>query len=630
MKAFNLLYASLSLKRVPNRSVSTAIVLGIAAISFSGQTRTLPLKNSVVGSTSLGSVVGTVDDNEELQVAVVLNINETALQKFVDQVSNPSSPMYRQFLTPAQVGAQFGASPADVAATVAFLKENGLTVTSVAPQNNVIIVKGTAGQISRTFQTSLVNVQRTEDGTMFHTNTKPVLLPAALSSKVQTVYGLDTSRRMKKRATTTQLYPTLYRPAYNGAKAYTGGYYGKGVNVAVANWDGFRLNNLPYVYGTWGLPVPTGGVGANVTVKVVKGGTGYGSGTPGGEGDLDQQNVLASAPLCNLYVYDDNTSDSGAPLTTYTQIATDNLADIVTESYGWESYSYTYNRSTKKGTAAYYGAASTADHNEHLILSAQGITYMAATGDSGTASLNHVTTGTKSVNAYDYPDMDPEVLQVGGTEVTVDSTTGARVSEVPWGLSAGTGGTGGFDFYDSPANGFAFNVAPSYQKSYIPTFTSKYNYRLFPDISSHAGGQDGLGSSTTSAGWAYVIFFNEGNKTYPLGSAIVIDGTSCASPAVAGSLAVVEQRLFLNTTPNAGRTNVRLGRIQDLLYKLASTPTSYASVFYDITTGTNVGTIPGFTPAVVTTPGVGWDFSTGWGSVNFEGLYQSFFTGKKP
>jgi subtilase family serine protease len=565
----------------------------------------------------MGASLGPVDDAEKIQFAVCLNLDVAGLQTFVNQVSNPNSPSYRHFLSPAQVAQRFGASPADVQATVSFLEASGFKVTSVGKSNYAIFAEGTAAQVQKAFQTNLVRIQRVDDGTIFRTNTTAVHMPAPLASKISTVYGLDTSRKMIRRANTTTLNPTLYRPAYNAAGFYTAGYYGQGRNIAVANWDGFRLNNLTKFYPAYSLPTPSGGIESNVTVKVVGGGTGYGSGTPAGEGDLDIQNVLQSAPLCNLYVYDDNTSDSAAPLSTYDKIASDNIADIVTESYGWGSYYYSYNRSTRKGTQTYYGSACTADHNEHLILSAQGITYMAATGDSGTNNFNHVTSGTTSAYAYCYPDMDPEVLMVGGSEVTVNSSTGARVSEVPWGLSAGTGGTGGFDYYDSPANGFAFNVAPSYQTTYISSFTSKYNYRLVPDVVSQAGGQNGLGGS--SSGWAYTIYFNEGNSSYPLGTKISIDGTSCASPAFAGSLGVVEQELFASVTPNSTRSNVRLGRLQDFLYKNGGN----SSVFYDITSGSTVGNIPGFSPTVAASPAAGWDLATGWGSVNFAGLYSA-------
>ena len=607
--------------RNSRRFYTASAVFGLAALSIADSSQLVPIPGSVLGTSSIGTKLGPVNDGDLIQFAVCLKIDVAGLQSFVDQVSNPASPSYRRFLSPEEVGAQFGASPADVKATVDFLRSKGLSVTRVGKTNFAIFVQGTAANVQKALGTNLAYIQRDEDGSVFRTNTTPVNFPASLVGKVSSVYGMDTSRRMIRRTNTTLLNPTLYRTAYNVSAAYGGGYQGQGRNLAIANWDGFRLNNLPYFYSAYGLPAPSGGVGSNVNVEVVGGGTGYGSGTPQGEGDLDIQNTLMSAPLCNLRVYDDNTSDGAAPLSTYDKIGSDNFADVVTESYGWASYYYSYNRSTRKGVQTYYGAACTADHTEHLTLSAQGITYMAATGDSGTGEFTHVTTGSSASYSYCYPDMDPEVLMVGGSVITVNSSTGARVSEVPWGLSGGVGGTGGFDVYDSPAHGFAFNVAPSYQTAHISSFTSAHNYRLTPDVVSQAGGQNGLGGS--SSGWAYNIYYNQGNSSYPLGTQVSIDGTSCASPAICGSLGVVLQQLYGATTPNSSRSNVRLGRIQDFLYSKGGT----ASIFNDITTGSSVGNIPGVSPTLAAVPAVGWDYATGWGSINFAGLYSALLAG---
>jgi subtilase family serine protease len=421
-------------------------------------------------------------------------------------------------------------------------------------------------------------------------------MPSSIAGKVLSIDGIDTSIRRLKRANTTQLNPTLFRTCYNASTGYSAGYYGQGVNIAIANWDGYRLDNIPYWTSAYGLPVPAAGSGSNITVEKVGTGTTYGSGTPEGEGDLDLQAVLVSAPLANVYDYDDSTNDTAAPITTLSRIESDNIADIVTESYGWETSS----------SNTYYGSTWTSAHNIHLSMSAQGITYMAATGDTGTA--NFPSRGAR----YGYPDIDPEVLNVGGSIATVNSSTGAKVSEASWGASGGYGGTGGFDPYDTSAHGFAFNVAPSYQTTYLPTQTKTYNYRLLPDLVSSAGGQNGLGSNSGS-GWAFAIYYNNG-KSYPLGTSIEIDGTSIASPATAGSIGAIESQIFAGVTPNSGRSNVRFGRIQSYLYSIGSN----SSVFYDITTGSSIGNLPGTSTAAK--PAVGWDYATGWGSLNYGGF----------
>jgi subtilase family serine protease len=582
----------------------TSLVLMVApSTAFGSETQLAAVPNSVRHPEAATAVKAAAAANEPVHFAISLQPRDpVGLQQFVDQVSDPHSPLYRHFLTPEQVGAKYGPAQSDVDAAVTFLTSHGFKVTDVAKNGFVIVADGTAAQIGETFKTSLAYVNRKEEnGTLssYRTNLTPMQMPASLASKVLSIDGVDTSIRMKRRATTTtQLNPTLYRACYSAASTYSSGYYGQGVHIAIANWDGYRLNNIPYWTSTYSLPVPSGGAGSNIVIVEVGTGTTYGAGTPQGEGDLDLQAVLMAAPLATIYDYDDATSDTAAPITTLSKISSDNLADIVSESYGWET----------SDNSTYYGSTWTSAHNIHLSLSAQGITYLAATGDDGTAAFP--SRGAR----YGYPDIDPEVLNVGGSIATVNSSTGARTSETSWGASGGYGGTGGFDPYDTSAHGFAFNVAPSYQTSTISTKTSKYNYRLLPDLVSSAGGKNGLGSNS-GTGWALTIFYNEGTgSSYPPGTQILIDGTSIASPATAGSIGALEGDFFTGVTPNSSRSNVRFGRMQTYLYGIGSN----SSVFYDIVSGTSIGNLPGTTTAA--SPATGWDYATGWGALNFSGL----------
>ena len=115
--------------------------------------------------------------------------------------------------------------------------------------------------------------------------------------------------------------------------------------------------------------------------------------------------VIGMAPLCEFYIYDSNNDLNGC----LAREVSDNLADVISESYGWNLTATTYN----------------AAHNNHLSMTAQGITYMCASGDSGT-----------TLTPYTYPDYDPEVLMVGGSVAVVNGSN-ARTSEVGWSGSGG-------------------------------------------------------------------------------------------------------------------------------------------------------------------------------------------------
>jgi subtilase family serine protease len=567
-----------------------------------------------------------VKSDEDVVVAVSLSPKDLpGLKAYAEAVNDPHSQYYHQFLTPEQIGAKFGPSDADVATTISFLKSHGVQITDVAKNKLVIMAEGTAASVTEAFQTHMAYATR-EDGTKFRTNTSELHMPASLINRVVSVDGIDTSMLHKfaghkftgvKKAqtdlTSSQNFnAAMYRGQYSNS-GYQYGFYGQGVNIAIANWDGYRLANIPYWTSANNLPVPAGGAGSNIhVVKVGTGTTTYGQGSPGGEGDLDLQAVLMAAPLANIYDYDDTTTDTADPLSTYSKISSDNIADVVSESYGWLTSS-----TNRQGTATTYsGALFTSCYNMHLSLTAQGITYLAATGDSGTANFG--APGVKSSKCFGYPDIDPNIMMIGGTVPTVDTVTNQRVGEADWGLatnSGGTaGGTGGFDPYDTPAHGFAFNVAPPYQTTYLPTQTASNNLRLMPDWSSIAAGQNGLGDETApDNGWAMVIFYSSGT-TYPLGSEVFIDGTSIASPATAGSIGEVMSQVYAGVTPNPSRSNVRLGSLQNFLYQHGND----ANLVYDVTAGITVGNLPGTTTP--TPPTIGWDYATGWGAPIFSGF----------
>ena len=67
------------------------------------------------------------------EVHVFLGQDQAGLQALDEQVSDPHSSSYGQFLTPAQVASQFGASADEIADVVSWLKSQGLHVTGQSP-----------------------------------------------------------------------------------------------------------------------------------------------------------------------------------------------------------------------------------------------------------------------------------------------------------------------------------------------------------------------------------------------------------------------------------------------------------------------------------------------------------------
>jgi hypothetical protein len=431
-----------------------------------------------------------------------------------------------------------------------------MKVTLVSPNRMAILADCTVAQAQAAFSVQLKNFQGSDRHGLpitFRANTSPVTVPDTISNVIVNVGGLDDYYRPQPR---TILAPSQARTCYNTAPSYGAGIQGQGRKIGYSNWDNVSLSDANTYVTNFGLPVPAAGIGTNVHVVVV--GAGHNMVTPGGEGNLDLQMELAAAPLADIYIYDNSTNDL---LGVLTREASDNLCQIISESYGWSA------------SIAYFASC----HNQHLAMTAQGMTYVVASGDQGTTDLS----------SDPYPDVDPEVTNVGGTVATTDGS-GLRTSELAWGLSGGGWST----------TAYTYNVLPSWQVGTgVPTGN---NHRLVPDISLHA-------SSSTSTFTSAFYFY--------AGGLAGASGTSCSSPYFASSLATMQQRLLAN----GWTSNARMGRINNLIYS----ENGRADVWLDITSGGSSGLLPDSTTA---SPHAGWDFVTGFGPPNFDAWYNVLST----
>lgn len=506
--------------------------------------------------------LGRVNGKMPLHLTLSLPFRDQgAAEAYAEAVNDPKSPFYRKYLTPEEVGTRFGLGQPEVDKVTKYLTSQGIHVSLVGKNHLSIGADCTVGEAEAAFHTELHNFQtldpREPGQTSFYSFTSPLALPKELGRFVSNVSGLENFTKPRAKAAMTAAQARVF---YNSAGIYNSGSTGLGRTIGISNFDGYRLTNIPLYYTQNGLPTPSGGVGHNITVIPV--GTPAGPGTPSSEGDLDIQMVLGMAPLCTLRIYD-SASDLIGVLTAEVN---DNLCDVITESYGW-------NLSAADATSA---------HNLHVSMSNQGITYMAASGDNGTA-----------LEPYAYPDYDPEVLMVGGT-VNTFSAAGARTAETAW-----NGSGGGYSI-----NTATFNVLPSWQKGKgVPTTLNK---RLVPDLALEAGNSPG----------AYFFYLN-GTLT----SSWV--GTSFACPVFAGTLGIAEQSIIAQGgLPADAKGKRRFGRIQNLIYS----QNGRSDVWYDITSGSN-GTLPNGTASVCT---AGWDTVTGWGDINVAGFISAIVTTTKP
>jgi kumamolisin len=241
----------------------------------------------------------------------------------------------------------------------------------------------------------------------------------------------------------------------------------------------------------------------------------------------------------------------------FSYVIDNNAADIVTLSPSW----------------AYWGQGANdlvqSYNNEYAKSVGQGITLIAASNDWG--SNNSVPWGTVTGDfwtkhlpySYLMPQYSPYVTAVGGTTLTLQS--GSYGSESGWDRSGG-----------GPSNLFS---EPTWQTGIgVP----ENGFRNIPDIALDA-----------SCNTPYAYYWNGGSGSFC--------GTSGAAPTFAGIVADIMQA-----------KGSRLGFLNPMLYSIASTD---PSVYHDVTAGCSLVEVGSSTQTGYCAH-AGWDFVTGWGSID--------------
>jgi subtilase family serine protease len=113
---------------------------------------------------------------------------QAAFEKFVASQYDSNSPNFHQWLTPDQVGEQFGPSQTDIATITNWLSGHGLTVNSVSRDRMSIRFGGAALQVQSTFHTEVHNLL--VKGVPHVANMSDPQIPHALSTVVVGVKAL--------------------------------------------------------------------------------------------------------------------------------------------------------------------------------------------------------------------------------------------------------------------------------------------------------------------------------------------------------------------------------------------------------------------------------------------------------
>ena len=136
---------------------------------------------------------GAVDPAKKMSYMVMLVKPSAAQQSDLDSLlfnqQNPSSPSFRNWLTPEQFGSRFGINPSDQSKIVSWLTSQGLAVDHLARSANWIAFSGSAAQVSTALHTPIH--QFDVNGKIHFANTQVPSVPEAFSDVVGGFMGLD-------------------------------------------------------------------------------------------------------------------------------------------------------------------------------------------------------------------------------------------------------------------------------------------------------------------------------------------------------------------------------------------------------------------------------------------------------
>ncbi len=469
---------------------------------------------------------GDLPATNELRLAIGVPLRDPAgLGRFLAELYDPASPIYRHYLTPDEFAARFAATETDYAAVKQFALASGFKITAEHGNRLLLDVTGRVADVERAFHFHLREYQHPTEAREFFAPDAEPTVDAGLA--VVDIEGLSDyikphPKSVKPAAVNaipnagsspgggTSYFGDDFRSAYVPGTTLTGA--GQSVGVV-------ELLSIFYTNDIAAYAAAAGGGRTNILVQTVS--LDSYTGTPdkdNRECSLDIEMAMAMAPgLSRILVF-----EGSAPNDILSAMAASNTVKNLSCSYGFG-----------------FGPSVTTD-GIFQQMSAEGQSFFNAVGDT-----DAFTSGSDADNDQS---TSPYITQVGGTALTT-SSNGTYASETVWNNGGGTGSSGGYS---------AYYAIPSWQTNLSMTANQgSKTMRNVPDV------------ALTAAN----IYITDGD-----GGSEVVGGTSCAAPLWAGFMALVNQAAAAVGNP--------AGFINPAVYAIGN-GTNYNHDFHDITTGNN-------------------------------------------
>ena len=497
-------------------------------------------------------------DAQNIILTLVLNRDDEAgFQQYLHDVYDPASPIFGQFLAPAQIAEKFGPSQQAYDETLAWLKSQDFELAEGSANRMTLTVRGTRATAANAFAVDIDDYAFGER--RFYANDAGPALPAALAAHVRYIGGLSNlavahapqpqikaiqraicsiivplniylNRRLvdpdgtasladqqaayrrklgdclrhisDQHATQSYLFTDPPPPPWQGAD-------GSGQTIGLLEFDTFNSSDVDDFIALTELPAAKS---ADVTRVHVAGG----AGAPGAAQDevlLDIDAVLSFAPGAKIRVYDGPFTGNTSFQAMFNAMVADHV-DIISNSWA-----YCEDQTTAADVQSIDAILQTA--------AASGISVFNGSGDTGSTCLDG------AANTIGVPADAPSATAVGGTSLTIGPAD-TYGGETWWNGTADTPPTGQGGFGVS-----RYFARPSYQNG-----VNASAMRSVPDVSANADPAHGFAICNASEGGC------------PTGA--LFGGTSLAAPTWAAFTAL------LNQTQGAN-----LGALNPRLYPLA-------------------------------------------------------------
>jgi len=541
---------------------------------------------------------------------------ELALTQFLRDAHTAGSPSYHKWINPDEFGARFGARDEDVQQVQAWLQSHGFSVARLTKSKRFLEFSGTAAQVRETLHSEIHQYE--VQGKTYYSVAADVSVPEAVAPLIRGFAPLNTfpltsfvhtmgrgtlspaTRRVQPDFTTTANGQTFYALApedfatqYDLGPVYQAGTDGTGKTIGILGESNLDLSVVDAYRRLYGLP----GDNAQVVIDGEDPGVGL---SPNVEGFLDVEVSGAVAPKATVNYYISGGSHFQSPLLLAAiRALEDNQADVLSASYG-ECEQLLGTAGNQLWAGLWEQAA------------AQGQTVMVSSGDSGPETCplgviysagGPITYFGLSVNGLA---STPWNMAVGGTDFyysdhaaggasianlwnsTNDANLGslkAPLPEQPWdddlGLNITSLDTLAFSIPGAAGGGPSSCSQVTPVAGQVGTCVSGYakpswqnapgvpadGARDLPDVSLFAANGKNLTAYAICAEPEDCASVTTGEP-----QVLLVGGTSASSPAMAGIMALVDQKYG------------RQGQANFTLYALAR---QQHSVFHDITLGTN-------------------------------------------